>query len=106
VTATQLTPDELRQARAKAFWAWAKDHPNIALASFHRKPSATFAGGKYPAFWFKPARKPTSEPERDIPSRRVGSLYEKGFRRYIRARVDRRGVRSGLGAPGIRSAWW
>ena len=37
---------------------------------------------------------------------RVRSLYEKDFRRYIRRRVDPRIVRSDLGAPGIRSAWW
>src|ERR1700739_4260813 len=40
------------------------------------------------------------------PLRRLASLYEKGVRCYIRARVDRRTVRSDLGAPGIRSAWW
>jgi hypothetical protein len=39
-------------------------------------------------------------------SGRLGSLHEMGFRRYIRGRVDRRIVRSDLGAPGIRSAWW
>jgi hypothetical protein len=38
------------------------------------------------------------------PLRRLASLYEKGFRRHIRGRVDRRIVRSDLGAPGIRSA--
>jgi hypothetical protein len=48
MTSTQLTPDEMRQARAKAFWAWAKEGPQTALASFHGKPLATFAGGKYP----------------------------------------------------------
>src|SRR5690348_14223001 len=40
------------------------------------------------------------------PLRRVGSLYAKGFRRYIRGWVDCRSVRSDLGAPGIWSAWW
>src|SRR3984957_14812941 len=39
------------------------------------------------------------------PLRHVASLYEKGFRRYIRGRIDRRSVRSDLGAPGIRRAW-
>ena len=40
------------------------------------------------------------------PLRRVASPYEKDFRRYIRGRVARRSVRSDLGAPGIRGAWW
>jgi hypothetical protein len=62
MTATQLTPDELRQARAKAFWAWAKDNRQTALASFHDKPLETFAGGNYSASWFKPPRKPKPVP--------------------------------------------
>jgi hypothetical protein len=41
-----------------------------------------------------------------FPLRRLRSLYEKDFRRYIRGRVDRRIVRFDLGAAGIRSAWW
>jgi hypothetical protein len=83
MTATQLTPDELRQARAKAFWAWAKNNPQTALASFHGKPLATFAGGKYPPLWFKPPRKPKPLPRH---RRRIRSTAEARRNRAARYR--------------------
>ncbi|WP_428338789.1 hypothetical protein [Mycobacterium sp.] len=83
MTATQLTPDELRQARAKAFWSWAKSDPQTALASFHGKPAATFADGKYPAAWFTPPRKPKPLPRH---RRRIRSTAETRQRRAARYR--------------------
>lgn len=83
MTAIQLTSDELRQARTKAFWAWAKNNPQAALASFHGKPLTTFAGGKYPPLWFKPPRKPKPVPRR---RRRIRSTAEARRNRAARYR--------------------
>jgi hypothetical protein len=83
MTATQLTPDELRQARAKAFWSWAKHNPQAALASFHGKPLATFAGGRYPTSWFRPPRKPKPVPRH---RRRIRSTAEARRNRAARYR--------------------
>jgi hypothetical protein len=54
----RLTEEQLREARARAYWAWAKDNRQTALAHFHEKPPAMFAGGKYPESWPKLPRKP------------------------------------------------
>jgi hypothetical protein len=85
MTTTTLTPDELRQARAKAFWSWAKNDPQTALASFHGKPLVTFAGGKYPPLWFRPERKPKPVPRH---LRRIRSTAEA---RRLRAARYRKG---------------
>jgi hypothetical protein len=81
MTTVQLTDDELRQTRAKAFWAWAKDNPQSALASFHGKPLTTFACGRYPVSWITPPRKPEPLPRH---RRRVRPTAE--TRRLLAAR--------------------
>jgi hypothetical protein len=83
MTTVQLTADDLRQARAKAFWAWAKDNPRTALASFHGRPSEVFAGGKYPANWFTSPRKPKPLPRH---RRRIRSTAETRRNRVARYR--------------------